>query len=234
MNGHSRVGSVEQAQAQAPTAVAAPERRGWRDPVWQSHALFAAVAIGGVLGLWQLTRDRHPRREDFGADYYWPLWFALLWALLVLLHYLHAVGRLSLPAWPRRQVRRAEPVSPAEPPAAARAAAETLTAPPPVPFATGPASAAGPASAGEQSSAAASTPPHQPDRRALDQLTAREREVLALVAGGCANKEIARRLSISERTARTHVSNILRKLVLSSRTQAALVAVRTGLTEAAP
>jgi DNA-binding NarL/FixJ family response regulator len=63
----------------------------------------------------------------------------------------------------------------------------------------------------------------------LGELTAREREILALVAGGHANKEIARRLVITERTARTHVSNILRKLRLTSRTQAALLAVREGL-----
>src|SRR5881227_295358 len=59
-------------------------------------------------------------------------------------------------------------------------------------------------------------------------LTAREREVLVLVAQGKANKEIAGDLVISERTARTHVSNILAKLGLSSRTQAALWAVREG------
>ena len=63
----------------------------------------------------------------------------------------------------------------------------------------------------------------------LGELTAREREILALVAAGHANKEIARQLVITERTARTHVSNILAKLVLSSRTQAALWAVREGL-----
>jgi DNA-binding CsgD family transcriptional regulator len=63
----------------------------------------------------------------------------------------------------------------------------------------------------------------------LETLTGREREVLTLVAEGCANKEIARRLVISERTARTHVSNILHKLHLPSRTQAALVAVEAGL-----
>jgi DNA-binding NarL/FixJ family response regulator len=61
------------------------------------------------------------------------------------------------------------------------------------------------------------------------ELTERELEVLRLIAEGHANKEIARRLVISERTARTHVSNILRKLGLSSRTQAALLAVREGL-----
>ncbi len=63
----------------------------------------------------------------------------------------------------------------------------------------------------------------------VEPLTDREREVLALVARGQANKEIARQLGISERTARTHVSNILGKLGLASRTQAALYAVREGL-----
>jgi DNA-binding NarL/FixJ family response regulator len=60
-------------------------------------------------------------------------------------------------------------------------------------------------------------------------LTDREREVLRLVASGKANKAIATDLYISERTARTHVSNILSKLGLASRTQAALWAVREGL-----
>jgi DNA-binding NarL/FixJ family response regulator len=61
------------------------------------------------------------------------------------------------------------------------------------------------------------------------ELSEREVEILTLIADGHANKEIARRLVISERTARTHVSNILRKLGLSSRTQAALLAARAGL-----
>jgi DNA-binding NarL/FixJ family response regulator len=64
-----------------------------------------------------------------------------------------------------------------------------------------------------------------------EELTARELEVLRLVGAGRANKEIAAELQISERTARTHVSNILGKLGLSSRTQAALWAVREGLVE---
>jgi DNA-binding NarL/FixJ family response regulator len=64
---------------------------------------------------------------------------------------------------------------------------------------------------------------------AFDELSERELEILRLIAEGHANKEIATRLVISERTARTHVSNILRKLGLSSRTQAALLAVREGL-----
>ena len=63
----------------------------------------------------------------------------------------------------------------------------------------------------------------------LDELTERERDVLRLVAQGRANKEIAVDLGITERTARTHVSNILSKLGLASRTQAALFAVREGL-----
>lgn len=66
-------------------------------------------------------------------------------------------------------------------------------------------------------------------RIGLTALTAREREILALVAQGYANREIAERLVISERTARTHVSNVLSKLRLASRTQAALLAIREGL-----
>jgi DNA-binding NarL/FixJ family response regulator len=68
-------------------------------------------------------------------------------------------------------------------------------------------------------------------RSGLGVLTSREREILVLVAAGMSNKEIAAELVISERTARTHVSNVLGKLNLTSRTQAALVAVREGLVE---
>jgi DNA-binding NarL/FixJ family response regulator len=60
-------------------------------------------------------------------------------------------------------------------------------------------------------------------------LTPREREVLTLVAVGASNRQIAQKLIVSERTARTHVSAILMKLGLVSRTQAALWAVREGL-----
>ena len=63
-------------------------------------------------------------------------------------------------------------------------------------------------------------------------LTGRELEVLGLVGAGKANKEIAAELVISERTARTHVSNVLRKIGVSSRTQAAVLAVREGLVAA--
>jgi len=62
-------------------------------------------------------------------------------------------------------------------------------------------------------------------------LTERELEVLRLIARGKSNKEIARGLVISEATVRTHVSNILGKLQLSSRTQAALYALREGIAE---
>jgi DNA-binding NarL/FixJ family response regulator len=62
-------------------------------------------------------------------------------------------------------------------------------------------------------------------------LTSRELEVLRLVGAGKANKEIASELVISERTARTHVSNVLRKIGVASRTQAALVAARVGLVD---
>ena len=60
-------------------------------------------------------------------------------------------------------------------------------------------------------------------------LTERETEVLRLLAEGKANKEIALTLSISETTVKTHVSNILMKLGVPSRTQAAVYAVRIGL-----
>lgn len=63
-----------------------------------------------------------------------------------------------------------------------------------------------------------------------DPLTERELEVLKLVAKGLLNDEIADRLVITDATVRTHVSNIMGKLQVASRTQAALYALRTGLT----
>jgi DNA-binding NarL/FixJ family response regulator len=60
-------------------------------------------------------------------------------------------------------------------------------------------------------------------------LTGRERDVLVLVAQGRSNRDIARALSIGERTVQTHLSHVLAKLGLESRTQAALWAVREGL-----
>jgi len=73
-----------------------------------------------------------------------------------------------------------------------------------------------------------------PKPQPLQALTDREREVLILVAEGLSNQQIADSLVISERTARTHVSNILSKLGVASRTQAALVAIRGGIAPAPP
>jgi DNA-binding NarL/FixJ family response regulator/class 3 adenylate cyclase len=67
------------------------------------------------------------------------------------------------------------------------------------------------------------------DAEPVEPLTAREKEVLSQLAKGASNKEIAYELGITERTARTHVSNILGKLGLASRTQAALYAVEHKL-----
>jgi DNA-binding NarL/FixJ family response regulator len=64
------------------------------------------------------------------------------------------------------------------------------------------------------------------DSRGIRSLTTREREVLALLADGRSNREIARLLSLSEKTVKTHVSAILAKLGVADRTQAALLAVR--------
>jgi DNA-binding NarL/FixJ family response regulator len=69
----------------------------------------------------------------------------------------------------------------------------------------------------------------QKETNQLDELTKREQEVLAEIARGKSNKEIAASLIITEKTVKTHVSNILSKLQLQDRTQAALFAVKNGL-----
>lgn len=72
----------------------------------------------------------------------------------------------------------------------------------------------------------------QDDKRsAKDPLTEREHDVLRHIARGMSNKEIAAALVLSEKTIKTHVSNILQKLHLADRTQAALYAVKEGLVE---
>ena len=66
------------------------------------------------------------------------------------------------------------------------------------------------------------------DHPRLEELTAREKEVLQLIAGGSSNKEIASHLCIAEKTVKAHVSNLLAKMGVQSRTQAALYAVQKG------
>ncbi len=183
-------------------------------PPWHTHAMFALVANVGLTGLWELTRDHTPRPGDEGAGYWWPLWVALIWGLAVLAHFLAATGRLD------------PPVPADADPGPLPAGTDRSAADQPGGTTVPPAGADAGPDAG--SSAAGPAPDGSPTGR-LGALTGREREILLLVAAGCANKEIARRLVISERTARTHVSNILRKLELPSRTHAALVAVRAGL-----
>jgi NarL family two-component system response regulator LiaR len=72
-------------------------------------------------------------------------------------------------------------------------------------------------------------PPEPNTPRTEEPLSGREVEVLKLVARGLSNQEIGNNLFISERTVRTHVGNILDKLHLANRTQAALYALREGL-----
>jgi DNA-binding NarL/FixJ family response regulator len=74
------------------------------------------------------------------------------------------------------------------------------------------------------------TPVPEPEQPPLEQLSAREVDVLRLIANGMENAEIAAALNISPRTAKNHVSNILSKLGLPSRVQAAVYAVRQGVT----
>ncbi len=69
------------------------------------------------------------------------------------------------------------------------------------------------------------------ERQPLEELTKRELEVLREIAKGKSNKEIASSLFITEKTVKTHVSNLLSKLELADRTQAALYAVRHGIAE---
>lgn len=69
----------------------------------------------------------------------------------------------------------------------------------------------------------------EPGNEALDSLSQREREVLTLMAEGFSNQHIAERLGIGEKTVKTHVSNVLGKLDVNDRTQAAVYAWKSGL-----
>jgi two-component system, NarL family, response regulator LiaR len=70
-----------------------------------------------------------------------------------------------------------------------------------------------------------------PAQAVPDTLTPRERQVLCLIAAGRSNKRIALELGVAEKTVKTHVGHVLAKLGVSDRTQAAVVAVRAGLTD---
>ncbi len=80
------------------------------------------------------------------------------------------------------------------------------------------------ASLAERALPEAPLPPDDPE-----ELTARERELLTLLASGLSNRRIAERLGISEHTAKFHVSSILAKLGVSTRTEAVVAAARRGL-----
>ena len=70
--------------------------------------------------------------------------------------------------------------------------------------------------------------------REREKLTPRELEILAALAGGASNKEIARDLGLAESTVKIHVQHVLRKLDLTSRVQAAVYAVEQGLVPRSP
>jgi DNA-binding NarL/FixJ family response regulator len=81
---------------------------------------------------------------------------------------------------------------------------------------------------------AAQPQPHLPTLEQLDHLTAREREVIAMVASGLRNDEIAERFVISPATVKTHVSRVLRKLDAHDRAQLVAIAYQLGLVRSGP
>jgi DNA-binding NarL/FixJ family response regulator len=87
------------------------------------------------------------------------------------------------------------------------------------------------ASRGESPRAASAGPRVRSERRAADELSERELDVLALVGAGLPNKQIASRLAISEKTVKNHLTSIFRALGVGDRTQAALWAQRHGVVD---
>jgi DNA-binding NarL/FixJ family response regulator len=87
------------------------------------------------------------------------------------------------------------------------------------------------ASRGESPRAASPGPRARIERRAADELSERELDVLALVGAGLPNKQIASRLAISEKTVKNHLTSIFRALGVEDRTQAALWAQRHGVVD---
>ena len=85
--------------------------------------------------------------------------------------------------------------------------------------------------AGTDDATGDAAPPPVADHPDLARLTPREREVLAGLGRGLTNRQLADELFVAEKTVKTHVSNVLAKLRVADRTQAALFAVRTGLAD---
>jgi len=81
----------------------------------------------------------------------------------------------------------------------------------------------------EQVEKSSETPPRGSSTLLGQQLSARENEILNLLAAGLGNKEIARRLKISDHTVKFHITSIFNKLSVSSRTEAVAVGIRRGL-----
>ena len=82
---------------------------------------------------------------------------------------------------------------------------------------------------GAAASAPAAAPATGPGASPLDLLSPRERDILAAIAQGASNKEIGRQLGIAETTVKIHVQHILRKLDVSTRVHAAVIATENGL-----
>ncbi|HEX3516729.1 MAG TPA: AAA family ATPase [Trebonia sp.] len=191
----------------------------------------------------ELTTAEHARAEDTDTPATWlaavKAWqraaepYPLSYALLRLAEAQTAAGDLDAATWAVREshalARRlgAAPIT-AEAEALARRARLSLPEEATDPSGGGTAAARG--SQGSAAGHAGTWSPRPTDELARFGLTDREREVLILVAAGRSNPEIARELFISAKTASVHVSNILAKLGVSGRVEAAAVAHRLGIT----